>query len=400
MDLFPIVMLQEGEEKRILDGHLWIFNNEIATISPGTRNGDIVHVLDFNGTPLGTGYINKKSKITVRLLDSAADNGFSGLVEDIYKLLKAKLTTAVKKRSHIKNTNAKRYVFSEADSLPGLIADMYGKILVIQITTLGMEKQKEKIVAILDELLKPSVIYEKSLSPSREKEGMEKKEAIIKPETAIIKPVEIYENGLKFIVDLVHGTKTGFYLDQRDNRDKLQKYCEGKKVLDAFCYTGGFSAFALKAGAMQTLGLDTNEEALKTAADNMRLNKFEKFTFEKANVFNKLRDLVDEEKKFGVVILDPPAFSKTKEEKEGAIKGYKDIHMYGMKLLEKGGHLMTFSCSQNISKEDMITIVNEAAQDARISIEFVETLTQATDHPYTSRIPETFYLKGLVLKRK
>jgi 23S rRNA (cytosine1962-C5)-methyltransferase len=398
MDNLPEIILKPGEEKRILSGHPWIFDNEISKLPQEFGNGGLVFVKTWEGLIIGPAYINTKSKITVRLLDIQKDlqpeySKYSGIDE----LLEDKIIKAVKRREKITNTNAMRLIFSESDSLPGLILDMYKKTAVIQITTLGMELLKEYIIRIIDIKLNPDYIYEKSLSPMRQKEGLEPEEKLIKPGDGELKPITITENDLKFKVDVTGGSKTGFYLDQRDNRARLEKYVKGKNVLDAFCYTGAFSVYAAHFGAKSVTGVDTSEDALKVAEKNIKLNKLENCEFIKGDVFDALR-VINE--KYGVIILDPPAFSKSKGEKQGGLRGYRDLHYYALKLLEKDGVIFSFSCSHNVSMAELIQTAKEAAKGLGCRIEVKEQMFQAKDHPYNTNITETFYLKGVILGKR
>ena len=396
MENLPVVMLKPGEEDRILKGHIWVYDNEIAEISEEYENGELFVFKTSNNKVLGVGYINEQSVITGRLLDvlkTPAD------VYENYKsieaLLEDKITKAIKKREKIKNTDAIRYIYSESDSLPGLVLDMYGKTAVIQITTLGMDRLKDTIVKIIDEKLKPKNIYEKSISSSREKEGLEKVEQVIK---GSIKQVIIEENGLQFYVDPAGGSKTGFYLDQRDNREKLKTFVKDKAVLDLFCYTGGFSAFAKHYGAESVKAVDSSAQAAEMAEKNMELNNLTDFCIVKADVFDELKNMNAAGEKYDVIILDPPPFSRGKTEKKGGMKGYFDLHLKAMRLLNKDGVLFTFSCSQNISMAELIQSAKDAARKLHHKVELKAQMFQAKDHPYSTAIPETFYLKGAVLK--
>lgn len=393
----PSVILKSGEEKRVLSGHPWIYFNEIAG-ETGAEDGDLCEVRDSFKKLLGLGYFNSKSKITVRMLDILKQP--AGPVYDRYPdaaaLLGAKIKTAVEKRKKITESDAKRLIFSESDSLPGLIADLYKDTLVVQITTLGMEKLKDTAFEILSVVTGAKNIYEKSLSPARQKEGLEPCERVIKGEPG---KIIISENGIKFHVDPLKGSKTGFYLDQRDNRMKLEKYVKGKSVLDAFCFSGGFSAYALHYGAEAVLGIDSAEEAVEAARANMKLNKLKGSKFKCSDVFEEMKALVLKEEKFDVIILDPPPFSKSHREKAGAMRGYRMLHNSALKLLETGGILFTFSCSQNVTMSELITTVKEAARQLKCRVEMKEQMFQAKDHPYNTNIPETFYLKGAVLKK-
>ena len=398
MKNLPIVMLKPKEEDRILKGHPWIYDNEIAEISEEYENGEMFVFKNSENMCIGVGYINEKSVITGRLLDilktpaEVYENYHS-----VEALLEDKIGKAILKREKIKNTDAIRYIYSEADSLAGLVVDMYGKTAVIQITTLGMDRLKDTIVKIIDEKLKPKNIYEKSISSSREKEGLEKIEKVIK---GSIKPVIINENGLQFYVDPAGGSKTGFYLDQRDNREKLKDYVKGRTVLDLFCYTGGFAAHAMHYGAASVKAVDSSVEAAEMTEKNMELNNLKDYCVVRADVFDELKSMHTAAEKYDVIIIDPPPFSRGKTEKKGGLKGYFDLHLKALRLLNKDGVIFTFSCSQNISMAELIQSVKDAARKLKYRVEVLGQLFQAKDHPYSTDIPETFYLKGAVIRIK
>ncbi|MCE5299672.1 MAG: class I SAM-dependent rRNA methyltransferase [Spirochaetia bacterium] len=398
MQNLPYIILKPGEETRIISGHPWIFDNEIAAIPEDAEDGWLVLVKNSAGLYIGVGYLNQKSKITVRMLDTLKEPAAVYLnYAAIEELLKDKISKACAKREKITNSDAKRLIFSEVDSLPGLIVDSYKETLVIQINTLGMEKLKDTIVKILDDMLEPKVIYEKSVSRSRRKEGLEAVHGELKGK---VKPVKITENTLKFNVDIEKGSKTGFYLDQRDNRDRLKDYVKGKSVLDAFCYTGGFTVYALHYGASEVTGVDSSEEALETADKNVKLNKLKGAQFIKSDVFEFIRQAGRDGKKYDVIILDPPAFSTGKKVKAGGMQGYRDLHYHALKLLNDGGVLFTFSCSQNVAMKDLIESVKETSRGVKCRVEILGQMFQAKDHPYNTAIPETFYLKGVIVKKK
>jgi 23S rRNA (cytosine1962-C5)-methyltransferase len=398
MQHLPEVTLKKGEEARILSGHPWIFDNEISKLPSEFENGGIVLVKTWEGLIIGSAYINTKSKITLRMLDiNKKPAAVYDKYPDINALLEDKIKDAIKRREKITETDAMRVIFSESDSLSGLIVDLYKNTAVIQVTTLGMENLKGEIINIIDRLMKPKNIYEKSLSPLRQKEGLEPVQAVIKPVDAEMKAVTITENGLKFKVDIAAGSKTGFYLDQRDNRARLSKYVKGKNVLDCFCYTGAFSVYAAHAGAKSVTGVDTSEAALSAAAKNVKLNKLEGCDFIKGDVFDAFRVIKE---KYGVIILDPPAFSKSKGEKEGGLHGYRDLHYHALRQLEDGGVIFTFSCSHNVSMAELIQTAKDSAKRLGCRIEIKEQMFQSKDHPYNTAIPETFYLKGVVLGKR
>jgi 23S rRNA (cytosine1962-C5)-methyltransferase len=398
MDIYPEAVLKPGEEVRVLAGHPWIYDNEIDQISDTYENGGIFLFKNSAGLYIGLGYLNEKSVIAGRLLDTLKEpSAIYDNYPDIESLLLDKIKIAVKKRGKIKDTDAIRYIYSESDSLAGLIVDKYAGIMVVQITTLGMEKLKDTVIKILDDMLKPEVIYEKSISQSRTKEGLEKAEGVLKGD---IKPAVITENGVKFEVNPVSGSKTGFYLDQRDNREKVKDFVKDKDVLDLFCYTGGFAAHACRYGAKSVRAVDSSAAAIETAEKNMELNGFKNYSLIKADVFDELKELAAKGEKFDVVILDPPPFSKSKEEKKNGIKGYRDLHNKAFKVLKDGGVLFTFSCSQNISMAELIKSAKEAARAQKSKVEIIGQMFQAKDHPYNTAIPETFYLKGAIIRKK
>lgn len=398
MNNLPELILKKGEEERILKGHPWIFDNEVSKLPEKFENGGIVMVRTWENLAIGPAYINTKSKIIARMLDILKKPAPTyEKYTDIKALLADKIAAAIKRRDKIKNSDAMRIVFSESDSLSGLVVDLYGKTAVMQISTLGIYRLKGLIVDILKKTVKPDLIYEKSLSPLRQKEGLAPEQGVISPAGGEIEPVVITENGLKFKVDIKAGSKTGFYLDQRDNRARLEKYVKGAHMLDAFCYTGAFSVYAAAYGAKSVTGTDSSEYALEAAEENMKLNKLKKYKFVKADVFDALR-AIDE--KYGVIILDPPAFSKAKEQKEGGLRGYRDLHYYALKLLEPGGVIFSFSCSHNVSMAELIQTAKDAAKRLKCRIEIKEQLFQAKDHPYNTNIPETFYLKGVIIGKR
>ncbi len=394
---YPEIVLKKGEEERILAGHPWVFDNEIDKISDTYVNGSLFLFKNSEGLYIGLGYVNEKSVISGRLLDilKKPAEKYENYA-DIENLLKDKIAIAIKKRDKVKNTDAIRYIYSEADSLPGLIVDKYKDTAVIQITTLGMENLKPVIVKIIDEALKPEVIYEKSISQSRQKEGLEKTEGALKGE---LKPIIITENGVKFEVNPASGSKTGFYLDQRDNRERIKDFVKGKDVLDLFCYTGGFSAYAGKYGAKSIKAIDSSAAALDVAEKNMEMNNLTDFCLVKADVFDEMKRMATAGEKYDVIILDPPPFSKGHAEKAGAIKGFRDLHNKAFKLLNSGGVIFTFSCSQNIPMAELIQSAKDAARKLKFKVEIAGQMFQAKDHPYNTAIPETFYLKGAIIKK-
>ncbi len=397
MKFFKDIYLKPFEEKRILKGHPWIYKSEIKSIPENIIDGDIVLVRSGTNEKIGTGYLNRKSEIVIRMLDIAKPGKKYYPPADITDFIGKKIINAINKRNNIKNTEAKRMIFSEADGLPGLIADYYKDCIVIQINTLGMQKLKEDIIAIILKILKPQIIYEKSISPARKKEGLPPFEGVVYPEGGKVKPFIIKENGILFNIDIVTGSKTGFYIDQRENREQLKNYVYDKRVLDCFCYTGGFSCYALKYGARETVGIDSSAGAIKTAQENMKLNNFKNYYFIKDDCFDVLKKFEKEKQKFDVIILDPPAFSKAKKEKKGAIAGYITLISNSLKILSNKGVVFVFSCSQNIDYNDILFCIKKSELLTGNKVKIIEKLRQSKDHPVVNSIPETFYLRGLTI---
>src|SRR3989338_3336039 len=343
--------------ERLLSGHLWIFNNEIKSIDGLYSNGDIIAVTDKRGKFIGKGYINDNSKIIIRLLsfkDEPIDKSF----------FKKKLEDAIKYRISLgwQMEDSFRVVFSEGDFLPGLIVDKYDRVISLQILTLGIEKRKEDIVEILKDIFMPKAIIERSDVEVRKKEGLQPKKGILWGEE--VNKVTIILNGLKFEIDLMEGHKTGFYLDQQENRHLIKPYVAGRRVLDAFSYTGAFALYAAKYGAKEVLALEDSGKVMEGLKQNIGLNHFEdRITVEKGDAFQWLRGRYKAGKRFDCIMLDPPSFVREKAARDGAVRGYKDINLMALKLLTDGGYLITSSCSQNISPDQFLDIIHDAAND-------------------------------------
>ncbi|MGB9919797.1 MAG: class I SAM-dependent rRNA methyltransferase [Moorellales bacterium] len=370
-----------------------MYQTEIASIKGDWEPGDLVEVLDEQGRFLGRGYFNPTSTIAVRLLTrrkEAVDRGF----------FHRRLVRAWEYRRRLLSgldTDAVRVVFAEADFLPGLIVDKFADHLVLQTLTLGMERWKSTLAELLDELFRPRGLYEKNDAGVRAREGLSPQQGWIKGGPDPI--VTIREHGLRFYVDLVRGQKTGYFLDQRENRAALRGLVEGARVLDAFCYTGGFALHAAACGAREVLALDLSEEAVALAEANARLNHLaDRCRFYVANAFDELRNLERAGESFEVVILDPPAFTKSKSALEGAWRGYKEINLRAMRLLAPGGFLITSSCSYHLPEEQFLEVVRAAARDARRTLRLVEMRRQSRDHPVLLEYPESYYLKCLILQ--
>lgn len=391
-----IVTLKKGEGRTIKAGGAWIFDNEIDTITGRFKNGEVVTVHDFDGYPMGKGFINQNSKIRVRMMTRKADQE----IDDAF--LKMRVKNAWEYRKTTVDTSSCRVIFGEADFLPGLVIDKYEDVLVVECLALGMEQFKGKIVEDLKELLAEDGIlirgvYERSDANERVKEGLSKVKGFIGDEFDT--NVEIVENGVHYMVDVVNGQKTGFFLDQKYNRLAMQRICKGKKVLDCFTHMGTFALNAGIAGAAEVTGLDISEYAVSQAEANARLNHLEDTVhFRQANVLDELPKLAQAGEKYDVVILDPPAFTKSREATKNAIKGYREINMKGLKLVKDGGYLATCSCSHFMTQELLAKTVKEAAKATHKRLRQVEFRTQAPDHPILWAADESYYLKFFIFQ--
>ena len=379
------VILKKKEHIDIVRGFPWIYDNEIARVEGDFSPGDIVDIYDVTNTFLGRGYINPKSKITVRILtrkEEEIDKSF------FFK----RILQAWEYRKRLVDTRSCRVVFGEADMIPGLIVDKFEDVLVIQTLALGIDRFKDTIVEVLDEILQPRGIYERNDVPVREVEGLPQKKGFLKG--VFDTKIEIEENGLRIIVDVENGQKTGYFLDQRENRNALKGIVEGAEVLDTFCYTGSFALHAVKFGARRVIAIDSSVYALDLARKNAALNGFdERIEFIEGNAFDILREFYKNGKTFDVIILDPPAFAKSQRHIEGAIRGYKEINLRAIKMIREGGFLVTCSCSQHITPEVFQQIIDSARIDANKMLRLVEFRTQAKDHPILLSYPESLYLK-------
>lgn len=391
-----IVTLKKGEGRTIKAGGAWIFDNEIDTITGRFKNGEVVTVHDFDGYPMGKGFINQNSKIRVRMMTRKADQ------EIDHAFLKMRVKNAWEYRKTTVDTSSCRIIFGEADFLPGLVIDKYEDVLVVECLALGMEQFKEEIVADLKEILSEDGIairgvYERSDANERTKEGLPKVKGFLGEEFDT--NIEIVENGVHYMVDVVNGQKTGFFLDQKYNRLAMQRICKGKKVLDCFTHMGTFALNAGIAGAADVTGLDISEYAVSQAEANARLNHLENTVhFRQANVLDELPKLAQAGEKYDVVILDPPAFTKSREATKNAIKGYREINMKGLKLVKDGGYLATCSCSHFMTQELLAKTVKEAAKATHKRLRQVEFRTQAPDHPILWAADESYYLKFFIFQ--
>jgi 23S rRNA (cytosine1962-C5)-methyltransferase len=384
-----VVHLARGKTERIEEGHPWVFQGEVHHITGDYAPGDIVNVVSPRGLFLGRGYINPKSQIIVRMLtshDEPIDKAF----------FRRRLEKAWKYRQRLlPDTTACRVVFGEADFLPGLIVDKFGDILVIQSLALGIDKWLKEIVEVLNEIIQPRGIYERNDVPVRELEGLTQHKGFLRGEfdPRLIIP----ENGLKVVVDVANGQKTGYFLDQRDNRRAIRPYVKDARVLDCFCNVGGFALNAVAGGAKSVLAVDASEDALAAAKENAELNGFgDRINYEAGNAFDILRRLETAQEKFDVIVLDPPAFAKNKASLEGAVRGYKEINLRALRMIPEGGFLVTCSCSYHMRPELFKAVVADAAMDARRRLRLVEDRAQGIDHPIVVGYDESHYLKCLI----
>ena len=391
-----IVTLKKGEGRTLKSGGAWIFDNEIDTIMGNYGNGGDVIVRDFDGYPMGKGFINQNSKIRIRMMTRKPDQE----IDEAF--LKMRVKNAWEYRKTTVDTSSCRIIFGEADFLPGLVIDKYEDVLVVECLALGMEQFKEIIVNFLKEILaedgiKIRGVYERSDANERTKEGLSKVKGFIGD--AFDTNVEIVENGVHYMVDVANGQKTGFFLDQKYNRLAMQRICKGKKVLDCFTHMGTFALNAGIAGAVDVTGLDISEYAVSQAEANARLNHLENNVhFRQANVLDELPKLAQAGEKYDVVILDPPAFTKSREATKNAIKGYREINMKGLKLVKDGGYLATCSCSHFMTQELLAKTVKEAAKATHKRLRQVEFRTQAPDHPILWAADESYYLKFFIFQ--
>mgnify|MGYP001383622047 FL=1 len=386
--MLPIITLKPGEEADICAGRLWIFDNEIAGIQGDLLPGGIVDVYDVHKSFLGRGYCNMRSKIRVRLLTRQHEN-----IDKEFFI--KRLKQAISLRIRLGHSNACRMIFGDADLLPGLTVDRFGEVLVLQIATLGMEQFKECITECLKELLHPQCIYERSDLPARKKEGLEMRTGVLFGKEPGL--VEIRENGLRILIDVVHGQKTGYFLDQRENRAAIAPFAQGD-VLDCFCHTGGFALHAAKYGASSVEAVDVSASALQMVQMNAELNQFNMIKPIEANVFDLLKNYEQANKKFDLVILDPPAFAKSRSALRGAERGYKEINLRGMELVKPGGFLVTCSCSRFMTPKLFLDMIKRASADVGRAARILEIRYQSKDHPMLLGAEESLYLKCVILQ--
>ena len=390
------LILRKGEGRTIKAGGVWIYDNEIDRTEGAFENGDIIDVLDFDGYFMGQGFINTNSKITVRMLsrkkDVTIDEAFiAGRVRDAWNY-----------RKEVIDTSSCRIIFGEADFLPGIVVDKFADVLVVESLAMGIDRWKNVIVGELKKALAEDGIdirgvYERSDAKVRLQEGMERSKGFIGD--PFDTKVEIVENGVRYIVDVEDGQKTGFFLDQKNNRAAIHKLCKGKKVLDCFTHTGSFALNAGIAGAAEVMGVDASQLAVDQATENAKLNGLEdKVKFRCADVFELLPELEAAGEKYDVVILDPPAFTKSRNSIKNAVKGYREINLRGLKLVKNGGYLCSCSCSHFMDPDLFAKTIREAASGAHKRLRQVEFRTQAPDHPILWAADSSYYLKFYIFQ--
>lgn len=390
------VKIIKGKGRTIKSGGMWVYDNEIDNISGEFENGDVVDVVDFDGYFLGRGFINTKSTLTVRLMTRKKEQ------EIDTAFLKMRVRSAWEYRKRTVDISSCRLIFGEADFLPGIVIDKFSDVLVVQSLALGIDRFKLQIVELCKEILAEDNIsirgvYERSDAKVRANEGMERVKGFIGDEFDT--KVNIVENGVKYIVDVMDGQKTGFFLDQKYNRAAVQKLCSKASVLDCFTHTGSFALNAGIAGAECVLGVDASELSIKQAIENAKLNGLENtVSFICEDVFELLPRLEKQGERFDVVILDPPAFTKSRSSVKNAVKGYKEINLRGMKLVKDGGFLVTCSCSHFMTPELFADTIKQAARNVHKRIRQVEYRTQSADHPILWAADESYYLKFYIFQ--
>ena len=393
---YPVATLKKGEGRMLKAGGLWIFDNEIAKVTDDAVNGELIRVEDFDGYPMGTGFYNNNSKITIRMMSRNRDT----VIDEAF--LRARVEAAWEYRKNTVDTSSCRVIFGEADFLPGLVVDKFSDVLVVQSLAMGIDRMKMDIVRLLVETLEKDGIkirgvYERSDAKVRKQEGMPQVKGFLSE--PFDTKVQIVENGVKYIVDVEDGQKTGFFLDQKYNRLSIHKICQGKDVLDCFTHTGSFALNAGIAGAKSVLGIDASQLAVDQATENSRLNGLQDVVkFQCEDVFELLPRLEAEGRKFDVIILDPPAFTKSRSSIKNAVKGYREINLRAMKLLKDGGYLATCSCSHFMDYELFTQTIGQAAKNVHKRLRQVEYRHQAPDHPILWAADESYYLKFYIFQ--
>ncbi len=390
------VTLKKGEGRLLKAGGMWIYDNEIASVTGDFENGDIVTVHDFDGYPMGRGFLNQNSKIAVRMMTRNASQ------EIDREFIHMRVKNAWDYRKKTTDTDSCRLIFGEADFLPGIVIDKFTDVLVVESLALGIDRMKLMILEEVKKVLETDGIvirgiYERSDAKVREQEGMQRFKGFIGPEFDT--SVQIEENGIRYAVDVCNGQKTGFFLDQKYNRNAVRKLCKDARVLDCFTHTGSFALNAAAAGAASVLGADASETGIAQAQLNARLNGLEdRVQFVCRDVFELLPELEQQKQRFDVVILDPPAFTKSRNSVKNAVRGYREINLRAMKLVEDGGFLATCSCSHFMTQELFAQTIQQAARSVHRRLRQVEFRTQAPDHPVLWAAQESYYLKFYIFQ--
>jgi len=391
------ITLRTGRDRSVRQHHPWLFSGSIADVSGNPAAGETVRVISAGGEPLGWAAFSPVSQIRARMWTFDPDE----IIDETF--FQTRIERAIQRRSgyvDLITTDAYRLVHGESDGLPGLVVDRYGDHLVAQFLSAGSDFHRELLAELLVSISGVANVYERCEAEMRALEGLPERSGVLlgspPPEQVII-----HENNLKFKVDLLRGQKTGFYLDQRDNRHKIDAYAQGMKILNCFCYTGAFSVYALAAGASSVLNIDSSADALSLAKENIQINELplERNEWLAGDVFQELRKLRDRAESYDLIILDPPKFAATTAQVDKAARGYKDINLLAFKLLKPGGILFTFSCSGGVSADLFQKIVAGAALDAGVDAVILERLSQASDHPVSLNFPEGAYLKGLICQK-
>jgi 23S rRNA (cytosine1962-C5)-methyltransferase len=390
----PVVHLKSGREKSLRRRHPWVFSGAVERVSGTPAPGDTVEVRDAAGKPLALAAWSPSSQIRARIWSfdgEAIDAGF----------FRARIQSALALREALpaaKHTNALRLVHGESDGLPGLVVDRYADVLVAQLLSAGVERWREEMVNALMDVSGCEAVFERSDAEVRKLEGLAPRVGFVRGNRNASR-CPIIEHGLNFRVDVQAGQKTGFFLDQRENRQRIRALAQGRRVLDGFCYTGGFALAALAGGATHVTALESSAEALEVAKDNLAANPLDasKVEFQKADVFAQLRVLRDQGQKYGLIILDPPKFAPTAAQARNAARAYKDVNLLAFKLLAPGGLLATFSCSGGVDAQLFQSIIAGAALDAGAQAKIIERFGAAADHPVALEFPEGDYLKGMLL---
>ncbi len=397
MNSLPTVLIKPGEADRVVAGHPWIYQGAVLRTTSEPKDGDVVQIKDHRQRFLGVGFWNSKSKIRVRVLSPER-------IEINQSFFEERIREAFSFREkHLPGATSFRVINAESDFLSGLVVDKYENVLVLQISSLGMEQRKTEIVAALQKIFSPRAVLERSDVGSRKFEGLDETRGVLAGQYSGEMPVNL--NGLSFASDLLLGHKTGLYLDQQLNYARVAEFCRGANVLDCFTFLGGFAIHAARAGAARVLGVDQSAEAIAAATRNAGTNAVaEKCSFEAANVFDWLKaqtTAAPNEKiipRYDVIVLDPPSFTRTRAAVQDALRGYKEIHLRALKLLKRGGVLATFCCSHHVDAQLFQDVILAAAYDARKILRRVATYTQSPDHPVIPSIPETEYLKGFAFE--